>query len=198
MSDAIALIVGLGNPGPQYQHTRHNAGALFVEALAQQYRIALKLEARFHGLTGRATVEGCDIRLLIPGTFMNRSGQAVAAMTGFYKIPVPAVLVAHDELDLPAGTARFKAGGGHGGHNGLRSIIAALGNDAGFARLRLGIGHPGNSAAVTQYVLSTPPAGERAAEAAAMGAALATLPMALSGNLAGAMNRLHSFAAPAP
>jgi len=196
LSSAITLIVGLGNPGAQYQHTRHNAGALFVETLAQRQGATLAAESRFLGAAGRVSLEGRDVRLLIPATYMNRSGQAVAALAGFFKIPAASILIAHDELDLPVGTARFKCGGGHGGHNGLRSIIAALGNDAGFARLRLGIGHPGSSAAVTDYVLSNAPRAQRDALDAAIVAALTALPLAISGNLEGAMNQLHGFAAP--
>ncbi|HEY6132233.1 MAG TPA: aminoacyl-tRNA hydrolase, partial [Halioglobus sp.] len=137
---AVKLIAGLGNPGSEYRGTRHNAGADFVEALARQCGATLQPEPRFYGLTGRLTVAGHDIRLLIPTSFMNRSGMAVAAMAGFYKIAPEQLLVAHDELDIPPGSARFKQGGGHGGHNGLRDIIPALGNSPAFHRLRIGIG----------------------------------------------------------
>ncbi|MCF5674330.1 aminoacyl-tRNA hydrolase, partial [Pseudomonas syringae] len=125
---AIQLIVGLGNPGAEYEQTRHNAGALFVERIAAAQRVNLVPERKFFGLTGRFTHQGQDVRLLIPTTYMNRSGQAVAALAGFYRIPVESILVAHDELDLPPGVAKLKVGGGHGGHNGLRDIIAQLGN----------------------------------------------------------------------
>lgn len=137
---AIQLIVGLGNPGPEYDQTRHNAGALFVERLADSQRVSLALDKKYFGLVGKFSHQGRDVRLLIPTTYMNRSGQAVAALANFFRIPVDAMLVAHDELDMPPGVAKLKLGGGHGGHNGLRDIIAQCGNQNGFHRLRLGIG----------------------------------------------------------
>ena len=140
--DKIKLIVGLANPGQQYQDTRHNAGAWFVAELARQQGVTLTPESRFFGDTARIFIDGSDIRLLVPSTFMNRSGQAIAALAGFYKILPEEILIAHDELDLPPGSARFKTGGGHGGHNGLRDSISQLGNNKGFHRLRIGIGHP--------------------------------------------------------
>lgn len=191
----IRLIAGLGNPGPKYELTRHNAGAWFVEALARQYGVPLQAEKRFFGLTARINLAGQDLRLLIPTTYMNRSGQAVAAMAGFYRIAPSEILVAHDELDMDPGVARLKQGGGHGGHNGLRDTIAALGNDAGFLRLRLGIGHPGSSDQVTGYVLSRASAEQQTATDAAIEAALEVIPRVVGGDLAGAMNQLHSFRA---
>ncbi|MBO5394028.1 MAG: aminoacyl-tRNA hydrolase, partial [Pseudomonas sp.] len=125
---AIKLIVGLGNPGTEYEQTRHNAGALFVERLAAANGVNLVADRKYFGLTGRFSHQGQDVRLLIPTTYMNRSGQAVAALAGFYRIAPESILVAHDELDLPPGVAKLKLGGGHGGHNGLRDIIAQLGN----------------------------------------------------------------------
>ncbi len=187
----IRLIVGLGNPGPKYENTRHNAGALFVESLARRYKTGLQGEKRFSGLTARTTIDGEDVRLLIPTTYMNLSGQAVSSMANFYKIAPAEVLVAHDELDMEAGVARLKQGGGHGGHNGLRDTISALGNNAGFIRLRLGIGHPGSSDQVTGYVLSRAPAEQQSALEAAIEASLDSLPLIVSGDLAGAMNQLH-------
>ena len=133
---AIKLIVGLGNPGSEYRGTRHNAGADFVEQLARHCGCTLQAESKFFGLTGRLTLSGHDLRLLIPTTFMNRSGKAVAAMAQFFKIASDEILIAHDELDIPAGSARFKRGGGHGGHNGLRDIVPSLGNNKDFYRLR--------------------------------------------------------------
>jgi len=192
----IRLIVGLGNPGDAYRGTRHNAGADFVSALARRHGAALADESKFFGETGRASVAGRDLRLLIPTTWMNRSGKAVAALAGFYKIPVADILIAHDELDIPAGCARFKRGGGHGGHNGLRDIIPALGNDSDFYRLRIGIGHPGSAAAVSGYVLGRAPAAEAARIAAAIDAALDALPLLLAGDLVKAQTQLHSFTAP--
>ena len=192
---AIQLIVGLGNPGREYEDTRHNAGAWLVEALARSSGCVLALEAKFFGLTARTRVGGQDVRLLIPTTFMNRSGQAVAALAGFYKIPPAAILVAHDELDLPAGSARFKQGGSGGG-NGVRDIIEKLGNQAGFHRLRIGIGHPGRADQVTGYVLGKPQSDERIAIDAAIDAALKVLPLAVNGDWTKAMNQLHAFKLP--
>jgi PTH1 family peptidyl-tRNA hydrolase len=191
----IKLIVGLGNPGSEYRGTRHNAGADFVEALASASAISLQPESRFFGLTGRATFAGHDLRLLIPTTFMNRSGKSVAAMATFFKIQPEEILVAHDELDIPAGTARFKQGGGHGGHNGLRDIIPALGNNKDFHRLRIGIDHPGHASRVSGYVLSRPSAGDRALIDACIEEAIAALPLLLDGDPTKAMTRLHSFSA---
>ena len=192
---AIKLIAGLGNPGSEYRGTRHNAGADFVEELARQHGATLQSESRFHGLTGRITLSGHDLRLLIPSTFMNRSGKAVAAMAGFFKIPPESILIAYDELDIPAGSARFKQGGGLGGHNGLRDILPSLGNNANFHRLRIGIGHPGHASRVTGYVLGTPPKVDRERIDASIDEAIAALPLLLDGDSTKAMTRLHSFTA---
>ena len=193
MPEPLALVVGLGNPGAEYARTRHNAGADFVHALASLRRCTLRHEARFHGLTARLTLAGIDLRLLVPQTYMNRSGQAVAAMAGFFRVPPASILVAYDELDLPPGQARFKAGGGHGGHNGMRDILAALGNDAGVYRLRIGIGHPGDRDGVSAHVLSRPSADDRRRIDACIEEALVALPDAVAGNWPIAMNRLNSF-----
>lgn len=155
MPTPLQLIVGLGNPGPDYLHSRHNAGADWVELLARRQRQSLSLTPKFFGQSGRMICHETEVRLLIPTTFMNLSGKAVLALTQFYKIPPEAVLVVHDELDLAPGIARLKQGGGHGGHNGLRDIIAVLGNN--FARLRIGIGHPGDAKRVADYVLKRAP-----------------------------------------
>jgi PTH1 family peptidyl-tRNA hydrolase len=192
---AIKLIVGLGNPGNEYRGTRHNAGADFVQELARQCGTTLQPESKFFGLSGRATLSGHDLRLLIPTTFMNRSGQSVAAIAGFFKIAPESILVAHDELDIPPGTARFKRGGGHGGHNGLRDIIPALGNNRDFHRLRIGIGHPGHASKVTGYVLGAPSQVDRTRIDACIDEAIAALPLALDGDTTKAMTRLHSFSA---
>jgi len=192
---AIQLIVGLGNPGREYEDTRHNAGAWFVAQLARQQNCSLSNDSKFSGLTGRINVAGQDIKLLIPTTFMNLSGQAVAAMATFYKIPVEAILVAHDELDIAPGNARLKVGGGHGGHNGLRDIIGKFANQNNFHRLRIGIGHPGSAEKVVGYVLNKPSGDERISIDAAIGAALKILPLAASGQWARAMNELHTFSA---
>lgn len=191
----IKLIVGLGNPGREYEQTRHNAGALWVEALACQQGVSLKPDSKFFGLTGRVNLDGDDVRLVIPTTFMNRSGQAVAAMCNFYKVAVEEILVAHDELDIDIGTARFKQGGGHGGHNGLRDIVAKCGNNKNFHRLRIGIGHPGSADKVSGYVLTKAPQAEHQKILDAIDEAIRALPEAISGDWAKAMNYLHTFKA---
>lgn len=192
---AIKLIVGLGNPGSEYRGTRHNAGADFVEELARQCGGSLQTDSKFFGLAGRVTLSGHDLRLLIPTTFMNRSGQAVAALATFYKIAPEEILVAHDELDIDPGTARFKRSGGHGGHNGLRDIIPALGNNRDFYRLRIGIGHPGHASRVTGHVLGAPSKDDRSRIDASIDEAIAALPLLLEGDETKAMTRLHSFTA---
>lgn len=189
---AVKLIVGLGNPGPEYDQTRHNAGALFVERVASAQGVSLSSDRKFFGLTGKFTHQGQDVRLLIPTTYMNRSGQAVAALAGFYRIEPEAILVAHDELDMSPGIAKLKKGGGHGGHNGLRDIIAQLGNQNGFYRLRLGIGHPGHSSQVSGYVLGRAPQAEREKLDASIDFALGVLPDILAGDWTRAMQQLHS------
>lgn len=192
MDTPLQLIVGLGNPGTEYDRTRHNAGADFVTEVAYKLGTTLSPESKFFGLTARASLNGQDIRLLIPTTFMNRSGQAIGAMAQFFKIPPEAILVAHDELDLPPGTARLKHSGGHGGHNGLRDTIKALGNNRDFNRLRLGIGHPGSASQVVGYVLKRAPADEQRLIDEAIARAVDVLPKAASGEWAAAMNELHT------
>jgi PTH1 family peptidyl-tRNA hydrolase len=189
---AIQLIVGLGNPGPEYDQTRHNAGALFVERLADRERVNLSLDKKYFGLVGKFSHQGRDVRLLIPTTYMNRSGQSVAALAGFFRIPPEAILVAHDELDMPPGVAKLKTGGGHGGHNGLRDIIAQLGNQNSFHRLRLGIGHPGHSSLVSGFVLSRAPRSEQELLDTSIDFALDVMPELLAGDLTRAMQKLHS------
>ena len=191
----IKLIVGLGNPGSEYRGTRHNAGAEFVEELARQNGATLQSESKFFGLTGRCTVAGHDVRLLIPTTFMNVSGQSVAAMAKFFKLEPAALLIAHDELDIAPGTARFKQGGGHGGHNGLRDIVPALGNKKDFHRLRIGIGHPGHASRVSGYVLGKPSTQDRERIDASIDEAIRALPLLLDGDATKAMTQLHSFTA---
>ncbi|WP_459747857.1 aminoacyl-tRNA hydrolase [Pseudomonas sp. 3A(2025)] len=189
---AIKLIVGLGNPGAEYEQTRHNAGALFVERIAAAERVSLVAERKFFGLTGRYSHQGQDVRLLIPTTYMNRSGQAVAALAGFYRIGIDEILVAHDELDLPPGVAKLKVGGGHGGHNGLRDIIAQLGNQNTFHRLRVGIGHPGDASKVSGFVLGRAPRAEQEKIDTSIDFALGVLPDILAGQWNRAMKNLHS------
>ncbi len=150
----VQMIVGLGNPGAEYEQTRHNAGFWFVDELAARHGGRFAPERKFHGLHCRVSIDGADVRLLKPATFMNESGKAVRAMASYLKIPVNKILVVHDEIDLPPGSARLKQGGGHGGHNGLRDIVAQIGRE--FARLRLGVGHPGNKNDVVNYVLRRP------------------------------------------
>jgi len=188
----VQLIVGLGNPGQQYEHTRHNAGADFVLALSKYCGITLKSESKFFGSTGRATLDGHDVRLLLPDTYMNRSGKAVAAMAGFYQIPPEAILIAHDELDLAPGIARLKLGGGHGGHNGLRDTIQALGNNRNFARLRIGIGHPGSAPEVVNFVLRKAPQSEQQLIDQSIDDAVRIMPMTAAGQWNNAMKELHS------
>ncbi len=189
---AIQLIVGLGNPGPEYDQTRHNAGALFVERVAAQMGAALSVDKKYFGLVGKFSHQGRDVRLLIPTTYMNRSGQAVAALANFFRIPVDAMLVAHDELDMPPGVAKLKLGGGHGGHNGLRDIIAQCGNQNGFHRLRLGIGHPGHASLVSGFVLGRAPRSEQELLNKSIDNALGVLPEMLAGDWTKAMQKLHS------
>lgn len=195
MKDGIDMVVGLGNPGRQYEATRHNAGAWFVERLAKLHHASLTPDPKVKGLTARLNIQGHDLRLLIPTTFMNVSGQAVALYANFFKIPPSRILVAHDELDMPPGIAKLKQGGGHGGHNGLRDIISKLGNNADFGRLRIGIGHPGSPDKVSGYVLGKPTATEQRLIDDAIREAIAILPDLLNGQTNKAMNRLHSFKA---
>ncbi|MBS3804712.1 MAG: aminoacyl-tRNA hydrolase [Oleiphilaceae bacterium] len=192
MAQQILMVVGLGNPGSDYENTRHNAGALFVEALAREAGQSLRPDKKYHGLYARIQWQGLDLHLLNPSTFMNRSGIAIKALADFFKIQPEQILVAHDELDLPPGTAKLKQNGGHGGHNGLRDTIAHLGSN-NFFRLRLGIGHPGDSRQVTNYVLGRLGKQEAGDLKAVMEQAIRILPDAASGDLAKAMNALHSF-----
>jgi PTH1 family peptidyl-tRNA hydrolase len=189
----IQLIVGLGNPGSEYENTRHNAGAWLVERLAAAYRIPLSADKKFFGKVGKGTIDGKTVWLLLPTTFMNASGKSVQALANFYKLSAEQILVAHDELDMPAGVAKFKQGGGHGGQNGLRDIIAKLGNNKNFHRLRIGIDHPGDKSKVTGHVLGKASKAEQQAIDNAIDEAMRVIPYALQGDLAKAMNRLHSY-----
>lgn len=188
----IQLIVGLGNPGPDYHRTRHNAGQDFVTELAAFYREPLINTPKFFGLSARVQTQQLDLRLLVPTTFMNRSGQAIASISQFYKIPTEAILVVHDELDLAPGIARLKRGGGHGGHNGLRDTISSTGNNRDFARLRLGIGHPGDSKQVVGYVLKRAPAAEQDAIDDAISASLKVVEDLAGGEWDRAVRNLHA------
>lgn len=191
----IKLIVGLGNPGPSYLDTRHNAGQNFVEDLADYYRIPLAADKKFAGLYGQGLIGNQVVKLLVPTTFMNRSGQSVGAVCQFYKIAAEDILVAHDELDIPVGTVKLKQGGGHGGHNGLRDIISALANNKNFHRLRLGIGHPGDKSQVSDYVLKKAPPKEREQTAACIDYTIKNIDNIISGQWQHAMQQLHSFQA---
>lgn len=187
---SVRLIVGLGNPGARYQQTRHNAGFWFVDALARRHGLELRSESRYKGRACKAHLDAAEVWLLEPDTFMNHSGESVRALAGFFKIPVHGILVVHDELDLPPGTARLKRGGGHGGHNGLRSLTEHLGRD--FARLRIGVGHPGHKDDVVDYVLSKPSPQDREAIEQAIEQALDCVPLLLAGELERAMHALHT------
>lgn len=212
---SIQLIAGLGNPGTEYNETRHNAGAWLVAALAQREGVALRIERKFHGSAGilqqqlqsqsqpnnksnknnknqiTTTSTEAPCRLLIPTTFMNHSGLAIKTMASFYRIPPEAILVVHDDLDLLPGIARLKYDGGHGGHNGLQNTIQQLGSKQ-FYRLRLGIGHPGDRDKVIDYVLQRPSRHDKQRIDDAIDEALAALPLLLAGQIQQAMQQLHS------
>jgi PTH1 family peptidyl-tRNA hydrolase len=192
MDTPIQLIVGLGNPGTEYDQTRHNAGADFVTELARQHGATLVPDKKFFGSYAQVSIDHRPVRLLIPATYMNRSGQAVSALANFYKIPPEAILVAHDELDMPPGVAKLKIGGGHGGHNGLRDIISALGNNNGFGRLRIGIGHPGDAKQVAAYVLKKAPSTDFNLTEDSLYAACKVMPQLARGEWNAAMKELHT------
>jgi PTH1 family peptidyl-tRNA hydrolase len=191
----IKLIVGLGNPGKKYERTRHNAGFWLVERLAAQHRLALRKEPKFHGFAAKLDAAIGPAWLLLPQTWMNESGSAVAALAQFHKIAADEILVAHDELDLPPGGAKIKQGGGHAGHNGLRDIIAKLGT-SDFWRLRIGIGHPRDLSAseqeVVDFVLHPPLKEEQAPIDAVIDRGLAVFDLILADNMAAAMHKLHT------
>ncbi|WP_392551968.1 aminoacyl-tRNA hydrolase [Orbus wheelerorum] len=191
----IKLIVGLANPGSEYAQTRHNAGAWYVDTLAQRFNQSLKNEAKFFGYTARINIDGQDIRLLVPTTFMNLSGKAVQAVATFYQIKPEEILVAHDELDLNPGIAKLKLGGGHGGHNGLKDIINKLGNNPNFYRLRIGIGHPGDKNKVVDFVLNKPSQPEQELIDKAIDESVRCTEILVKQSTEAAMNRLHSFKA---
>ena len=186
----IQLIIGLGNPGDKYSKTRHNAGFWFIDALADKYGASFKAETKFSGELAKITIDGQAVWLLKPSIFMNRSGLAAHQITQFYKIPTENVLVAYDELDLPVGSARIKQSGGHGGHNGLRDIHAQITKE--YLRLRLGIGHPGDSKKVADYVLSRPSQNDEIAIINAIDRSLEIIPQIIAGDVQKAMNALHT------
>lgn len=187
----IQLLVGLGNPGPQYEATRHNAGFWWIDQLGAVRGCKLSAEAKFSGLVGRFRHAGNEVWLLKPATFMNASGRSVAALARFYKIDPASIVVIHDELDLPPGTVKLKKGGGNGGHNGLKDIAAQLGTND-FWRLRLGIGHPGDRSAVVSYVLNAPTAEEMHEIAHAMDNSMAVVDLMLGHEFEAAMLKLHT------
>ena len=191
MSNRIQLIAGLGNPGPEYAATRHNAGFWWLETLAHQWGVQLAHSRDFHGFTGSPLQQGHKVWLLQPTIFMNRSGQSVAALARFYKIPPENILVVHDELDLDPGQVKLKQGGGHAGHNGLRDIDAQLGSK-NYWRLRLGIGHPGNKPEVVNWVLKKPSPEHRIAIEQAIDRGLRAVPDMLAGEMEKAMRMINS------
>jgi peptidyl-tRNA hydrolase, PTH1 family len=188
----LRIIVGLGNPGPEHLVTRHNAGFWFVDLLARRHGGEFRDYRKFSGETAKISIEGREIVLLKPTTYMNRSGLSIRQLSDFYKFSPEDILIAHDELDLPVGSVRLKQGGGHGGHNGLRDAIAHIGET--FWRLRLGIGHPGNKAEVIDYVLTRAPRAEEDLIMEAVGTAVDCIPLLLEQGAERAMTRLHSRA----
>ncbi len=182
--------MGLGNPGPQYAQTRHNAGQWFVDLIVQTQTVSFKPQTKFHGSHANVQMGSEAIHLLIPSTYMNESGRAVRAVAEYYNIKPAEILVAHDELDLPVGSVRLKFDGGHAGHNGLRDIISHLGTN-GFHRLRIGIGHPGHRNQVHDYVLHTPSKSDRDMIDDSLMRAVHVLPDIVSGQLQAAMRQLH-------
>ena len=187
----LKLIIGLGNPGADYARTRHNAGAWFLDALAERAGTRLGRDAKLHAELGKAIIAGQTVWLARPTTFMNHSGRAVVALLSYYKIDSEQMLIAHDELDLPAGTVRLKFDGGHGGQNGLRDTMGQLGHRR-FHRLRIGIGHPGHKDRVTPWVLGRPGTDDEAAIRDGIDAALSVVDLAVSGEFDKAMQRLHT------
>lgn len=189
-SAGVTIVVGLGNPGPEYVASRHNAGFWFVDAVAGRCGGVFRTETRFHGAACRVDLEGNPLRLLKPSTYMNRSGLSVVALAAYYRVPPEQILVAHDDLDFPPGTVRLKYGGGAGGHNGLADITRALGSN-GYRRLRIGIGRPAGRAGGVDYVLGRPSGPDREAIEGAIDEALAALPLMVAGEWERATQRLH-------
>lgn len=195
MQSPLRLIIGLGNPGPEYAETRHNAGFWFCERLARELGTSFARESRYHGFVAKARVGGADTWLLMPQTFMNRSGQAVQALAHFYRIEPAEMLVVHDELDIPPGQMRLKFGGGLGGHNGLKDITGHLGTQD-YWRLRVGIGHPGDRNDVINYVLKPPRREEREEIDAALDRALLAWPTLAKGEFNAATQKINTKPAP--
>jgi PTH1 family peptidyl-tRNA hydrolase len=190
--ESLKVIVGLGNPGPKHDTDRHNAGVIFLHHLCKSYGVTLRAESKFFGEFATINIDGQDIKLLFPTTFMNNSGKSVAALCKFYKIEPQNMLVAYDEIDFEVGVTRLKAGGGHGGHNGIRDITSALGGKKDFYRLRIGVGHPGHKSMVANYVLSPPSRSEADVIMSNIEDAIRVMPQAVNGNWEEAMLRLHT------
>lgn len=186
----LSIVVGLGNPGPEHRLTRHNAGFWFVDALARAQGVQFRSHSRYQGEIARVDLEGRELTLLKPQTYMNRSGLSIRSLMDYTKAPASEILVVHDELDLPPGVARLKFGGGHGGHNGLRDTITHCGPD--FWRLRLGIGHPGDRDQVIDYVLQRAAPEDEEATVASLSASLDALPVFLRDGADKAMKQLHT------
>ncbi len=193
----IKLFVGLGNPGPEYEATRHNAGFWWIDALARELKVSLQPDKGYHGLVARTTIHGQTLWLLEPQTFMNVSGRSVAALARFFKIQPQEILVAHDELDIAPGHVKLKLGGSHAGHNGLRDIHAQLGS-SDYWRLRLGIGHPGVKAEVINWVLKKPSPEQRAAIEDCIARTLKAIPPLLAGEMDKATLLIHTSKPPRP
>jgi PTH1 family peptidyl-tRNA hydrolase len=191
------LIVGLGNPGPEYEATRHNVGFWWVDAVARDLKVHLQADRAYHGLVARTNAEGQTLWLLEPQTYMNVSGKSVAALARFFKIEANEILVIHDELDLPPGEAKLKHGGGHAGHNGLRDIHAQLGTDQ-YWRLRIGIGHPGVKSEVANWVLRKPAPDQRSAIEACIERTTRALPHLIRGDMTRATQMVHTAKPPRP
>ena len=190
MPTPLKLIAGLGNPGTRYSRTRHNAGFWFLDELAGEYQCRFSKQAKFHGEIARLEAEEIECYLLKPTVFMNESGRALQAICRYYTIGPDVTLIAYDDIDLPPGTVRLKQGGGHGGHNGLRDVIPALGSPD-FVRLRIGVGHPGDKDAVTGYVLNRATSEDKARIEDAVDRALALFELIVAGDTQRAMNELH-------
>ncbi len=189
----IKVIAGLGNPGNEYEHTRHNMGCDLLDLISREFGIRMQPTAKYFGIMGQGNIYDCDVRLLYPTTFMNNSGQALGALCNFFKIKPEEVLVIHDDLDLPAGHMKLKLGGGHAGHNGLKSIISHFGNNPNFYRLRIGIGHPVDRAQVINYVLGRPAPQDKILIEDVMQAALKVIPSLLKDGPDKAMNKINSY-----
>ena len=193
----IKLLVGLGNPGPEYESTRHNAGFWWLDAVARDLKTALVMDKSYHGLVARTVVNGQTVWLLKPQTFMNLCGKSVAGLARFFKVQPQEILVAHDELDIVPGEAKLKLGGSHAGHNGLRDIHAQLGTDD-YWRLRLGVGHPGVKSEVINWVLKKPSLDHRIAIEQSIARALTALPQLLAGDMDKATMLVHTSKPPRP